>query len=129
MKKIIVISLIILVIAAIGLYFYTYKEHRDIAKESVAFSISTQALQKEFNENDSLFNLKYADKTIEIYGKTSDVDVSNHTIIIDGKVEVVLMDTIIKNIEVSKEVKIKGRYVGYDDLLEEFKMDQATLVK
>ena len=128
MKKIIVISLIILVIAAIGLYFYTYKEHRDIAKESVAFSISTQALQKEFNENDSLFNLKYADKTIEIYGKTSDVDVSNHTIIIDGKVEVVLMDTIIKNIEVSKEVKIKGRYVGYDDLLEEFKFDQAVIV-
>ena len=129
MKKIIVISLIILVIAAIGLYFYTYKEHRDIAKESVAFSISTQALQKEFNENDSLFNLKYADKTIEIYGKTSDVDVSNHTIIIDGKVEVVLVDTIMKNIELSKDVKIKGRYVGYDDLLEEFKMDQATLVK
>lgn len=129
MKKIIVISLIILVIAAIGLFFYTYKEHRDIATEEVAFSISSKALQDEFNKNDSLFNLKYADKTIEIYGKTSDVDVSNHTIIIDGKVEVVLMDTIMKNIELSKDVKIKGRYVGYDDLLEEFKMDQATLVK
>lgn len=129
MKKIIGISFVILVIVAISLYFYTYKDHRDIASEEVSFSISTKALQDEFNENDSLFNLKYADKTIEIYGKTSDVDVSNHTIIIDGKVEVVLVDTIMKNIELSKDVKIKGRYVGYDDLLEEFKMDQATLVK
>lgn len=129
MKKIIGISFVILVIVAIGLYFYTYKDHRDIASEEVSFSISTKALQDEFNENDSLFNLKYADKTIEIYGKTSDVYVSNHTIIIDGKVEVVLVDTIMKNIGLSKDVKIKGRYVGYDDLLEEFKMDQATLVK
>ena len=128
MKKIIGISFVILVIVAIGLYFYTYKDHRDIASEEVSFSISTKALQDEFNENDSLFNLKYADKTIEIYGKTSDVDVSNHTIIIDGKVEVVLVDTIMKNIELSKDVKIKGRYVGYDDLLEEFKFDQAVIV-
>lgn len=129
MKKIIIISVVVLSIVALALYFYAYQEHRDISTEKADFSVSISALQKEFNDNDSLFNSKYADKTIEIYGKTSAIDVPNHTIVIDEKATVVFTDTILENVALQKEIKIKGRYVGYDDLLEEFTIDQATIVK
>lgn len=128
MKKIIITSFVILIIVAISVYFYTYQEHRDISSENADFSISTFALQQEFQANDSLFNDKYVDKTIEIYGKTSNVDLIHHTIVIDNKTVVVLKDSIVKNIKLEEDIKIKGRYVGYDDLLEEFKFDQAIIV-
>lgn len=128
MKKIIITSFVILIIAAISIYFYTYKEHRDISSETADFSISTNKLQQEFNTNDSLFNAKYADRTIEIYGKISSVDLINSTIIIDNKFEVIFIDSIVKNLKIQENVKTKGRYVGYDDLLEEFKFDQAIII-
>jgi hypothetical protein len=33
------------------------------------------------------------------------------------------------DIQPQKLVKIKGRFVGYDDLMEELKMDQCILIK
>lgn len=128
MKKIIVTSFVILIIAAVSFYFYAYKEHRDISSETADFSISTNTLQQEFNTNDSLFNAKYADRTVEIYGKISTVDLINSTIIIDNKFEVVFKDVVVKNLKIQDNIKTKVRYVGYDDLLEEFKFDQAVIV-
>ena len=129
MKKTVLIIFCVIVCVVLGVYFYTYKNHRDIATEQADYSLSLVELQKEFQNNDSLFNAKYADKTIEIYGKITNVDLNNHSIMIDEKIEVNFKDSIEKNIKAIQATKIKGRFVGYDDLLEEFKIDQAILVK
>lgn len=129
MKKKIFLILVILLVASVSLYFYTYKGHRDIAAESADFEITTATLSKEFLENDSLANSKYADKTIQIYGKISSIDVPSHTIIIDEKLSAVFTDSVLPKINLQEQIKIKGRFVGYDDLLEEFKVDQVTVVE
>lgn len=129
MKKIVITSVFVLVAAAVAIYFYVYKSHRDISSEKADFSTSISQLKKEFSDNDSIFNSKYADKTIEIYGKTTTIDLANHSIVIDDKATVIFTDTILQNITLQEDIKIKGRYVGYDDLLEEFTIDQATIVK
>lgn len=129
MKKIIIASILVLTIAGVSVYFYIYKSHRDISSEKADFSVTISSLQNEFNDSDSLFNAKYADRTIEIYGKTTALDVLNHTIVIDDKASIIFEDTILKDISIYKNIKVKGRYVGYDDLLEEFTVDQAVLVK
>lgn len=126
MKRKIIIFLTILVIASVGLYFYAYKGHRDIATEDADFELTVASLSKEFSQNDSLANSKYADKTIQIYGKISNIDPSSHTIIIDEKLSVVFTDSVLPKMNLHDPIKIKGRFVGYDDLLEEFKVDQAT---
>ena len=126
MKKKIVIVILVLVVASVGLYFYAYKGHRDIATEDVDFELTVSGLSKEFSENDSLANSKYADKTIQIYGKVTNIDLPSHTIIIDEKLSVVFTDSVLPKINSQEAIKIKGRFVGYDDLLEEFKVDQAT---
>lgn len=126
MKKKIVIFLLVLIAAFTGLYFYAYKGHRDIASEDADFELSVSGLSKEFSKNDSLANSKYADKTIQIYGKITNIDLPSHTIIIDEKLSAEFTDSILPKINLQDPIKIKGRFVGYDDLLEEFKVDQVT---
>lgn len=129
MKKIILILLSIFFITAIGLYFYTYQNHRNISTEKAAFTLTLSKLQSEFAKNDSLFNAKYADKTIEIYGKVTSVDLQNQSLMLDDKIVIGFENPISIAIKISDTTHIKGRYVGYDDLLDEFKIDQAIIVK
>lgn len=128
MKKIIII-VSVLAIAATGLYFYTYQSHRDIASEEPTFTFTLSQLQSEFQSNDSLFNAKYSDKTIEIYGKITAVDLDNNSFMLDEKIAVSFQEANRPAIQVEDSAYVKGRYVGYDDLLEEFKVDQAIVVK
>ncbi len=128
MKKIIFVVLLVLLFLATALYFYTYKSHRDISTEEASFTSTLSSLQKDFNDNDSLFNANYADKTIEIYGKITAMDLKNNSIVLDEKIAVNFSNLKQYNLTVSDSTYIKGRYVGYDDLLEEFKIDQAVVV-
>ncbi len=129
MKKKLLIFVLLVVAVLIGGYFYAYKGHRDIASEAADFELTVNDLSKAFSENDSLANAKYADKTIQIYGKITQIDLSSSTIVVDEKLSAVFADSILPKIKVQDAVTIKGRFVGYDDLLEEFKVDQVTLAK
>ena len=127
MKKIVLIVVVVIVAIASGLYFYMYKNHRDIASEDASFSIAVKDLENEFTQNDSLANKKYLDKTIEVYGKMTSVDLATKIIVIKKKMEGTTQQVIPQGLTVGKQVKMKGRFIGYDDLLGEFKMDQVTI--
>jgi hypothetical protein len=127
MKKALLIGLAILLIAAFVGYKFLFKSHRDISSEDISFTVTVQDLTAEFSKNDSLANAKYADKTIEVSGVVDTFDKAAHSAIIDGKLSVVFADSTLSDLPLQKKVKLKGRFVGYDDLLEEFKMDQVTI--
>jgi predicted negative regulator of RcsB-dependent stress response len=127
-KKIVIIFFLGTLSVSAFLYFYVYKSHRNITTESVAFSISVIQLHQDFM-NDSETNIKkYADKTIETYGKITSLDLENNAIVLDNKVFLKMTETISKDLTIQQTVKIKGRFVGFDDLLEELKMDQCIIV-
>ncbi|WP_309642154.1 OB-fold protein [Flavobacterium sp.] len=127
MKKIALIVVVILIIAATGLYFYMYQDHRDIANEDASFSLTVKSLETEFSQNDSLANKKYLDKTIEVYGKISSLDLPINAIVLDEKMFGTFQQSVPEGLTAGKQVKMKGRFIGYDDLLGEFKMDQVTV--
>ncbi|HEY0091399.1 MAG TPA: hypothetical protein VGB43_02840 [Flavobacterium sp.] len=127
-KKIIIGIVIIIIVAFIG-YKFIYKEHRDIGSEDAAFTLTTSQLQQEFSAGDSLANAKYADQTIQVEGTITSVDPIGNSIVIDQKLSAVLKDKLTSDISANKPVKVKGRFVGYDDLLEELKMDQVSIIK
>lgn len=127
MKKIVLIVVVVIVAIASGLYFYMYKNHRDIASEDASFSIAVKDLENEFTQNDSLANKKYLDKTIEVYGKMTSVDLATKIIVLDEKMEGTTQQAIPEGLTIGKQIKMKGRFIGYDDLLGDFKMDQVTL--
>ncbi|WP_395045298.1 hypothetical protein [Flavobacterium sp.] len=128
MKKKITLLLIVIFIIAIISYNYLYKEHRNISSESASFSLSLKQLKNDFALNDSIANKKYLDKTISIYGKITSLDLSQNVIVIDSSLSAKFNSklTLVKN---SDKISIKGRFIGYDDLLEEYKMDQCEIQK
>lgn len=128
MKKKIIIFLIIVSVLAFFGYRYVYQNHRDISSETASFSIKVEQLKKDFSSNDSIANAKYLDKTIVIYGEVTNVDLENKQLIIDSSLNAKITSDI-SAIKVKDKVTLKGRFIGYNDLLEEFEMDQCTFEK
>lgn len=129
MKKKILIVLLFLTAVVIGVYFYAYKDHRDIANSSTDFTFTIEQLQKEFVENDSAATAQYQDKVIEIKGKITAVETESKSVVIDEKMIASFDKAVPKTVQLNQDIKLKGRFLGYDDLLEEFKMDQTSVVE
>jgi hypothetical protein len=76
-----------------------------------------------------LANAKYLDKTVAIRGKISNIDLENKIITVDEKLSARFTDKLPENIKPQDSITLKGRLVGFDDLLEEIQMDQCTVVE
>lgn len=126
-KVLLILSFIVLVIFCC-IKFYVYKDHRDINSESASFTVSVTQLHNEFLKDANASTKKYADKTIETYGTITSLDLESNTIVLDKKLSVTMVDKISRDLKIDQKVKIKGRFVGYDDLLEELKMDQSKIL-
>lgn len=128
LKKKLVLSLALLLTLAVSVYFYLYSGHRDIASEGTDFTLSITQLQSEFGSNESVANKKYLDKVLELSGKLTATEPENKAIVIDGKLFSTFNTALPEGLQKGKQITIKGRFVGYDDLLEEFRMDQTQIV-
>ena len=121
--KIIGFSIVTIIILAIAGYYYVmHGGARNVSNEETAFTISSKNISDEFATNVDASNKKYLDKAIAITGIVTNVN---------GK-EVILDNSIICNlkevdatIQKDQKVTLKGRLVGYDDLMGEIKLDQC----
>ena len=129
MKKKILLLAVLIIGLLTCVYFYVYQDHKDVAATSADFTISVADLQGEFMANDSLATLKYQDKVVELSGTITAVEVPGKSIVIDEKVFAVFDVSLPNALKNQTKVTIKGRFLGYDELLEEFKIDQVSLVK
>jgi len=121
-------SIIITILILIGIfgYNYLYQDHRDIQTEKSIYKVSSQSLIEEFQINSDDSESKYLDKTITVSGSVSQIDA--HSIVIDNVVFCQFEDKPNVNLKESKSITIKGRFLGYDDLLEEIKLDQCHII-
>ena len=129
MKKKILITILLFIIIGISVYFYAYQDHRDINTETADYVVTVSGLEKDFASNDSLAYIKYQDKTIELTAQVSSIDTSNKSIVLGEKIFATFKDSLPKDIVAGKTLKIKGRFLGYDELLQEFKIDQSSIVR
>lgn len=129
MKKKILIALFLFLIIGISVYFYAYQDHRDINTETADYTVTVSGLEKDFTSNDSLAYIKYQDKTIELTAQVTAIDTANNGIVLGEKVFATFKDSLPKDIVSGKDLKIKGRFLGYDELLQEFKIDQSSIVR
>jgi uncharacterized protein YxeA len=124
MKKWIAV-IVIIIIAIIG-YNYVYQDHRNINAELPIFAITANAISNEFVTNSRNSEKKYLNKTVEITGTISESGVSELTL--DHMVFCQLKQNLKSPIKKGSKIKIKGRIIGYDDLLEQVKMDQCSII-
>lgn len=99
---------------------------RDLASEAVDYAVSSQDISAEFTNNIDASNKKYLEKAVEITGRITSINAK----------EVIINTSIICNLKlpgqkytIGKIVVVKGRIVGYDDLLGDLKLDQCTIIK
>jgi len=85
--------------------------------------LNSTDLVNEFAINPSASEKKYLNKTIEVFGTITELNDQDLTL--DNKIFCLFTSKI--EVDASKKVSIKGRFIGYDDLLEEIKLDQCSI--
>lgn len=116
---------LLLGILLISTYKYIYKGHRDITTERVAYTISAAEMYRDVGTDNNI--AKYVDQVVQIHGKITAL--GQNSLVIDDKVQVGLITDAPNQLTIASQITIKGRCVGYDDLLELVKIDQATLIR
>lgn len=124
MKKILLL-LIFIAIAGFFAYNYVMAAPKEIATSSPDIEISASVLAKDFSTNETTATEKYEEKIIEVSGKITAVD--GKSITLDDKVNCVFKETI--SAKKGEAIKIKGLFIGYDEMFEEIKIDQSSIVK
>jgi len=120
-KKLLIVLIIIIIIGYLG-YNYLYQDHRDVASSKASAIFSSNELLLLFTDNDVKNDVKALDQVIEIKGLITSVD--GKMIILNNNIFVEMLDSL--HFKKDEFITIKGRCLGYDDMLEEVKIDQAT---
>lgn len=126
-KKIKIVLTIIILLTLVLVVGYKYAINigaRNIDEEETSFSKTSKDINSEFSKNIDLANKKYLDKAIEISGIVTSV--KNHEVIIDNTT-ICSLKSIDTSIKIDQNIVIKGRVVGYDDLMGELKLDQCFI--
>ncbi|MFY0602655.1 MAG: hypothetical protein JXQ93_01815 [Flavobacteriaceae bacterium] len=110
------------ILIAFGVYSYAYQAHKTIEEFSVEFDGKSNDFLIKIQENDSIWQ----NKAVVLTGTITSKDTKG--IMLDGSIYCQFRDSItLTTIENNQSIKIKGRIIGYDDLLEELKLDQCII--
>lgn len=125
MKKIIFSLLVIAVLAFVS-YNYLYKDHRNIAGEKSEYEIEAATLALAFLDQPNEATAKYMDKTLTISGNVTELESGGVTI--DNAAYCEFLENSGEKAALDKKITVKGRCIGYDELLEIVKLDQCTII-
>jgi hypothetical protein len=127
MKKKLLIGMSLCAVIASLTYFYAYKGHREISSSSTDYVVTISGLQNEFATDNRLATLKYQNTIVELSARITSIDSESNGVVLGGKVFATFKDSVLKNITSGEKLTIKGRFLGYDELLGEFKIDQCSI--
>lgn len=125
LKKLIFILVGIAIVGFLG-YNYIYKEHRNIAEEEAEYVVSADMLVEGFMENPEMAEQKYLNKAIAVTGKVTSINKNNLTL--DNSV-FCQFEKPVEGVVLHSTVKVKGRCIGFDNLLGEIKLDNCSILK
>ncbi|RNC88282.1 MAG: hypothetical protein ED556_03615 [Winogradskyella sp.] len=128
-KRLIFIALFLSIIAALAVYNYVFNaKHRDIAKEEAAVAMSAAEISNLFKTDESTATTNYLDQVVQLTGRITSIE--DGQIVLDDGAQISFINPIdVSKYSQGKTLEIKGRCVGYDELLELVKIDQSTLIK
>jgi tRNA_anti-like len=125
MKKLKVILISSLILGLIGYGVFNYVMHggaRDLSSEKADYTVSSKKIMDEFSTNAEVSNKKYLEKAVAVSGIITDSNPNQ--VIIDNTI-ICTLKSPIASLKKNQAVTLKGRVVGYDDLMGEIKLDQC----
>ena len=125
------IARLLLPVAVIGflmIIYIFYKPHPEWNQMEPVYELRAVDLLLEYRSNILKANSKYLNQVLSITGEVTSLEAN--LVIIDHGVTFTLDSTQIINVQpaVGKRLIVKGRCVGYDDLLEEVRMDHGFIL-
>lgn len=123
-KKSLFILALILVVAVIVIYQVVTKPTPSLVDEVVLYEVNAVQFYQEFTQNQTGFQQKYINKAIGITGVITSVQDS--IIVLNDKI-VCITNNVPANLSTDQSVRIKGRYIGYDDLFDNLKLNECLL--
>ena len=123
--KILLLFIVVIAVGFISMRLYiNYGGKRDIQSEETAFTVSSKAIVDEFISNADASNKKYLEKPVAISGTVTSVN--GKEVIVDDIVNC-NFSTLDSSIKKDQKVVVKGRVIGYDDLMGSVNMDQCSI--
>lgn len=123
-SKKLLLGLLIVLIGAYAMYKYTYKPHKTIDDIELKFSGNADDFLSKIKQDAAVFN----DAVVQIKGKITSVD--GHAINLNNSIFCQMDEsTSLTELKIGQEIEVKGRMIGYDDLLEETKLDKTVIIK
>ena len=92
--------------------------------EIITYDFQAQQFYSEFSGNETEFNSKYINQIIGLTGVITSVQDS--IVILNDKI-VCITHQSSANLAEGQLVKIKGRYIGYDELFDNLKLSECLL--
>lgn len=121
-SKIILSIVLLILIGGYSTLNYVYKPHKTLEDREVKFTGSIDAFAKKVSIDPS----RWQDVVVELSGKVTSIDDNGFTM--NDNAFFQLEDTsALVNVKKEKALTVKARMIGYDDLLEELKLDQAKI--
>jgi len=120
--------IILFTIAMVGILAFTgynyvmYGGARNLSSEETAYKVSSKSISTEFASNVETANKKYLEKAIVIEGTITKI--TGTEVIIDDSI-ICNLKELDPSITKNQVITLKGRVVGYDDLMGELKLDQC----
>ena len=120
---------LLFIIGLIIIYVIYNKPHKDFNKSPIETTIESIDLISFYQDNPDNANTRFLDKFILVIGTITDIE--KNIIILDNSIVCTLDPSQIINdqININTKVSVKGRCIGYDDLLEEVRIDHCFIIK
>tara|TARA_B110000003_G_scaffold265225_1_gene290847 strand:- start:19460 stop:19843 length:384 start_codon:yes stop_codon:yes gene_type:complete len=121
-KNKLVIILLVFSIVGFAIYTYAMQAPINIENKKTYFTGTSDELLLKMNDSTE----KWEDKIVVISGKVTNLD--DKGIILSSTIYCQMMDpSILYKLNTNNYISLKGRVIGYDDLLDELKLDQCII--
>ena len=121
-NKLVIIILLVIAVSVGAIYAYAMQAPAKIESKKVDFIGTSDQLFLKILEDPAVWQ----DKIVVISGKVTSID--DNGILLSASIYCQLKDTtVLKKINPTNDISLKGRIIGYDDLLEELKLDQCII--
>lgn len=126
MKKIAGTILVLIILGMGGYYYMThFYGVKDYSSIKADYTFTNDNIKNEFTTNESTANTKYVNKAVIVTGSVTE----NTGASINFSGVTCKMTTPENTVKIGDNIKIQGRLVGYDSLLEEVQLDQCSIIK
>lgn len=121
-SKLVISIIFVITIGGFTVYKYSMKPPAKIESKKVDFTGTSEELLSKVQENAT----EWQDKVVIISGNITSSDEKG--VILSSSIYCQLRDTLLaKTLNTNTNISLKGRVIGYDDLLEELKLDQCII--